>query len=104
MSSRNVFLQPGDRRAALSLVRALAECERHFEAGERDAAALLAAMRAVLRADLPGEPDYVHLGDPDDLSAVATAREGDVALLAARVGRTRLIDNHVLGARIGGPF
>jgi len=104
MSSRNVFLKAEDRRAALSLVHALAACERRFEAGERDAAALRQALRDVLRAELPGEPDYVHIGDPDDLSAVAAARPGDVALLAARVGRTRLIDNHVLGARIGGPF
>jgi pantoate--beta-alanine ligase len=101
LSSRNVFLSPADRQRGLSLVHALAAAEADFEAGQRDGAALVALMEKVLRAGLPGPPDYVALVDPDDLSPRATARPGDVAVLAARLGPVRLIDNHVMGARIG---
>jgi pantoate--beta-alanine ligase len=101
LSSRNVFLSPADRQRGLSLVRALAAAEADFEAGQRDGAALVALMERVLRAGLSGPPDYVALVDPDDLSPRAIARLGDVAVLAARLGQVRLIDNHVLGGRIG---
>ncbi len=104
LSSRNVFLEPAGRQAALALVEALVACEQRFEAGERDGGRLLAVLREGLAARAGVALDYVHVGDPDDLHAVATARAGDVALVAARVGATRLIDNHVLGARIGPPF
>jgi len=103
LSSRNVFLLPAERQRALSLVGALAAAEAAFEGGLRDGAALVALMERTLRAGLSGPPDYVALVDPDDLSPRATARPGDVAVLAARLEKVRLIDNHVLGARIG-PF
>ena len=101
LSSRNVFLSPADRERGLSLVRALAAVEAAFEAGQRDGAALAALMQATLRAGLGAPPDYATIVDPDDLSPRPTARAGDVAVVAARVGPVRLIDNHVLGARIG---
>ncbi len=101
LSSRNVFLSPADRSRGLSLVRALADAEAAFEAGQRDGAALAALMHATLQAGLGAPPDYATVVDPDDLSVRATARAGDVAVLAARVGPVRLIDNHVLGAKIG---
>jgi len=102
LSSRNAFLAPSDRARGLSLVRALAAAEAAFEAGERRADALRAVLARELAA-LPAPPDYAEIVDPDDLSPRAAARAGDVAVLAARVGKVRLIDNHVLGARLG-PF
>ncbi|HTE05453.1 MAG TPA: pantoate--beta-alanine ligase [Planctomycetota bacterium] len=102
LSSRNVFLGPQDRARGLSLVAALSAVEACFERGERDAAALLAAGAPALSA-LPGAPDYFDIADPADLSPRRQARTGDVVLLAARVGPVRLIDNHLLGARLG-PF
>jgi pantoate--beta-alanine ligase len=101
LSSRNVFLSPADRQRGLSLVRALAAVEAAFEAGQRDGAVLVELLQATLRAGLSGPPDYATLVDPDDLSPRAVARTGDVAVVAARVGPVRLIDNHVLGGRIG---
>jgi len=102
LSSRNVFLSPAQRALGLSLVRALAAAEAAFEAGERDGDALRALLRRGLEA-LPDAPDYAEVADPGDLSPRAVARPGDVAVLAARVGPVRLIDNHVLGAKMG-PF
>jgi pantoate--beta-alanine ligase len=102
LSSRNVFLSPADRARALGLVRALCAVESAFERGERDGPALEALLRREL-LPLGSPPDYAVVVDPEDLSPRAVARPGDVAVLAARLGQVRLIDNHVLGAKIG-PF
>jgi pantoate--beta-alanine ligase len=101
LSSRNVFLSPADRTRGLALCAALSAAEAAFEAGERDGAALVSTLQSVLSAGLAGPPDYAAVVDPDDLSPRAVARPGDVAVVAAHVGPVRLIDNHVLGGRIG---
>lgn len=102
LSSRNALLPPDDRRRALALVSALLAAERAFDAGQRDPGPLLEVARATVQQTLGAPPDYVALVD-DDLKPSTVARAGDTLLVAARVGRVRLIDNHVLGARIG-PF
>ena len=95
MSSRNVYLSAAERERALSLSRALARCGELFAAGERDAQALRAALRSAL--EVPGvEPEYAEVVDPRTLGPVVRAEEGTVCAVAARVGRTRLIDNAVL--------
>ena len=104
LSSRNVFLSTDERARGLGLVQALCEAQQAFEAGPCDAASLVASMTGQLQRCAVGPPDYVAVVDPDTLTPrQGLARPGDVALLAARLGATRLIDNHVLGDRIG-PF
>jgi pantoate--beta-alanine ligase len=103
MSSRNAYLEPEARAQGLALAAALSEAETMFEAGERDGAALAAAMRRILAERLASAPDYAVVVDPDTLAPRGEAQAGDVALVAAPVGPTRLIDNHVLGATMG-PF
>jgi pantoate--beta-alanine ligase len=103
LSSRNAFLSDAERRRGLALVHALAAAEERFEAGERSGPALETLARAVLDRELGGAPDYVSVVDPDELTPRDQARPGDVLLLAARVGRTRLLDNHVLGERLPRP-
>jgi pantoate--beta-alanine ligase len=98
MSSRNAFLDDGARGHALSLSRALRAVEAAFVAGERDVAALERAGRAVLDADPAVRVDYLAVVEPAALRRVATAAPGSAAIVAARVGATRLIDNVVLGA------
>jgi pantoate--beta-alanine ligase len=102
LSSRNVFLSPAQRERGLALVQALIAAESAFEQGERDGTVLESVLRSAL-ARIGAPPDYALVVDPDDLSARAIARAGDVAVVAARVGPVRLIDNHVLGCKIG-PF
>jgi pantoate--beta-alanine ligase len=97
MSSRNAYLSPELRASALALSRGLAAVETRFAAGERDAAALLAAARAPLEADRGVRIDYVELRTADDLSQVSRVSTPVVVALAAFVGTTRLIDNRVLG-------
>lgn len=97
LSSRNVYLSPDDRRRALALSRALRAMQSAWRAGSRDAEPLLDAGRRVLASEPEVRVDYLALVDPDSLEPVARAGAGSVALVAARVGATRLIDNVILG-------
>jgi pantoate--beta-alanine ligase len=94
MSSRNVYLSPEERGAALVLSRSLQEADTAFAAGERDATVL----RNRVRAHLAGEPlakvQYVSLADSETLEELETTiSEAALLSLAVRFGGTRLIDN-----------
>ncbi len=95
MSSRNVRLSAAERERARALHRALAAAERAVVEGERDPEAVKApALRELHAAGI--EPEYLELVSAATLAAVPHL-EGDVlAVLAARVGATRLIDNQPL--------
>jgi pantoate--beta-alanine ligase len=96
VSSRNAYLSPQERRRANALHRALQAGRAAFLAGERDPAAVEAAARDLLQA-LPGvDPDYVALVEPAGFEPAKQAEPGQVLATAARVGRTRLIDNVIL--------
>ena len=94
-SSRNAYLGPEQRPAALALSRSLFEARAAAAGGRRQAAALTAAARARL-AEAGARVDYVEIVNPDTLRPVVEAAPGSVMLLAAVVGTTRLIDNLVL--------
>lgn len=98
MSSRNAYLSAEQRREAVALSAALAEARAKFGAGERDAEALRAVMRARVAAAAGGEVDYVEVVDADALRPIEGAIEAPArAALAVRFGATRLIDNAALG-------
>ena len=89
VSSRNGYLSPAERTAALSLSRALSAGAAEHARGERDQAAIQERIRAVVAAEPLARIDYVELVDP------ATFRpSGTLAVLAVKIGKTRLIDNH----------
>jgi pantoate--beta-alanine ligase len=96
MSSRNVYLTPEERVAALSLSRALRAAQQVFAAGERSPATLTAAARAILEWQSGVSVEYVELVDIDSLETPARAQAGHAVAIAAHVGSTRLIDNHLL--------
>ena len=101
MSSRNSYLSADDRVHALALSRALRSVEEAWRRGERRTAVLEQAGRAVLR-DAPAiTVDYFALVAPSTLAPAATAHENTIAMVAARVGPTRLIDNIILGGENG---
>jgi pantoate--beta-alanine ligase len=95
LSSRNAHLSPDERDRATALNRALEAASRAIEAGERNPASATAVARAELASsDL--EPEYLELVSADTLAPVQRI-DGDVlVVVAARVGSTRLIDNHLL--------
>jgi pantoate--beta-alanine ligase len=95
LSSRNAYLAPDERRQATALHGALSAAQRAVAAGERNAAPVVAAARAEL--DEAGiEPEYLELRSPDDLAPVTEVDGSTLLLVAARVGRARLIDNVTL--------
>jgi pantoate--beta-alanine ligase len=98
MSSRNAYLQPEDRKAAVVLYQALQAALAAFRRGERGGDALRAELRRVLDREPLAAVDYAEVVDPDTFARVDIAGERALAVLAVKVGRTRLIDNIVLEA------
>jgi pantoate--beta-alanine ligase len=96
VSSRNAYLSAAERERATALYHALSAGRAAFQAGQRDPAAVEAAARDLLE-DVPGvEPDYVALVEEATFEPAKQAEPGQVLATAARVGRTRLIDNVIL--------
>ncbi len=97
LSSRNVYLSADERRSARRIPEALAAVERAFAAGERRADRLLDAARRVLAQEPALAADYVALAAPETPAPADAAERGTLAMAAVRAGRTRLLDNVVLG-------
>ena len=96
MSSRNRYLSPAERRQALVLWESLSLAQSLVRQGQRSAAAIVAGMRQAIARVPQAKIDYVALVDPDTLEPVATVAGRAVALVAVRIGATRLIDNVVI--------
>lgn len=96
-SSRNVYLSPEEKTAALVLSRSLRLAKDAYEKGERNAAVL----KALVTKEIAGEPlaaiNYVDLFSFPALEAIKTVDEKSLLALAVRIGKTRLIDNIILG-------
>ena len=96
LSSRNVYLSAEERGQALGLSRALARAQQAWSQGER----AVEGVEGVVRAELAMHPgvqvEYIAIADPHTLEPVQAVEDGTVVMLAARVGRTRLIDNVIL--------
>ncbi|OQW95555.1 MAG: pantoate--beta-alanine ligase [Verrucomicrobia bacterium A1] len=98
MSSRNVFLAPEERRQALCLRKALDRTEAMHRDGERDAEKVRKALREVIAEAPLARIDYVEIVDDVTLEPVQTLDRPSLVALAVFVGKTRLIDNTVIGA------
>lgn len=95
MSSRNAYLTPAERLRALGVSRALHSAAAALADGVSDADTLRRIMADELdRHDL--RTDYAEIVNPHNLKPVSQASPGDVALVAAYCGKTRLIDNLIL--------
>src|ERR1700688_2972005 len=101
MSSRNAYLNPKERRAATILFRALDGARISIARGERDALRLTAAMREMIRTEPLADLDYAELVDAETLESVTRLRGACLALLAVRIGTTRLVDNLLIEEREG---
>jgi pantoate--beta-alanine ligase len=92
MSSRNVYLSPEERRTAPGLYRAMKEAARRLRAGDDIEAAM--AGGAELAAGAGFTLDYFEVRDAETLAPIASVTDGPIRILtAARIGKTRLIDN-----------
>jgi pantoate--beta-alanine ligase len=97
MSSRNAYLDPQQRKQALVLHRSLQRVQQLAQAGEGDAARLIAAARQEFARESTVRLDYFEIVNPETLDPVPEISRGALVAVAAFVGTTRLIDNIVLG-------
>jgi pantoate--beta-alanine ligase len=92
LSSRNVYLSPGERMIAPTLYRALRDCASRMKAGQPIAEVIADGRANIERAGF--SVDYLEARDARTLAPIAALKDGPVRLLvAAKLGRTRLIDN-----------
>jgi pantoate--beta-alanine ligase len=93
LSSRNAFLSAEERRSALALSQSLKLASDRITAGETNLPAIREAMLTHLRAAPGVNVDYATIAHPQTLQEIDSPLPEMVALVAARVGGTRLIDN-----------
>ena len=97
MSSRNIYLNPQERQAALVLYQALSLAQELWLQGERDAGRMRRQMLALIKKQPLADIDYVSIADTETLDELDTVKPPALVSLAVRIGKTRLIDNVVLG-------
>jgi pantoate--beta-alanine ligase len=99
MSSRNTYLSPAERQAATVLYRALSSAKDAFTGGEHNASELRARMQEIIASETLARARYISCADPDTLREL----QGDVSYallsLAVFIGKTRLIDNMIIGMK-----
>ncbi|MDM7980052.1 MAG: pantoate--beta-alanine ligase [Rhizobium sp.] len=96
-SSRNVYLSPAERAAAVIVPKTLAEAERLLLTGIRDVATLEAKLVEFLQTESLAEPEVVAIRDPRTLERIETVKETALVLLYVRFGKTKLLDNRIIG-------
>ncbi len=97
MSSRNIYLNSEERRAATALFRALSAAKSAYDSGERGAEKLRALVRETVAAEPLAQLQYVSCADYDTLEELETVRGKALLSMAVYMGKTRLIDNFVIG-------
>jgi len=96
MSSRNVYLDPAQRKAATVLSRSLRAAKEAYENGERDADQLRQVMKDVLSKEPLAQMQYVSCADYETLEELEVVNKKALLSMAVYFGKTRLIDNFVL--------
>jgi pantoate--beta-alanine ligase len=97
MSSRNAYLDATERKAALCLHEALELAREMWTRGARDAGAFRSRMRELIESEELARIDYVSIANPETLEEVDRIQGTVLVSMAVRIGKTRLIDNAVLG-------
>ncbi|TLX10978.1 pantoate--beta-alanine ligase [Rhizobium sp. MHM7A] len=102
LSSRNVYLSPDERRAAVIVPQTLDEAERLIGEGLTNAEELEAKLTAFIEREPLAKPEVVAVRDAETLAPVASVEEPIVVALFVRIGTTRLLDNRVIRSWAGG--
>jgi len=97
MSSRNIYLNPEEHQAALVLYQALNLAQTLWSQGEKDAKRIRQQMTGLIQKQPLANIDYVSIADPKTLKELEEVSPPALASLAVRFGKTRLIDNVVVG-------
>lgn len=97
MSSRNTYLNPEERQAATVLFRSLSAAKAIYDKGERDAGTLRQTIKDIINAEPLAKLQYVSCADYDTLEELEVVAGKTLLSMAVYVGKTRLIDNFVIG-------
>ena len=97
MSSRNSYLSPDERQAATILFRALTAAKSAYESGGRKAETLRNIMASIIATESRAQIQYVSVADYDTLEELHTVTGKTLLSMAVFLGKTRLIDNFVIG-------
>ena len=96
LSSRNGYLNETEKKDAICLYKALIRAQTMANAGAKNAKEILGEMEKIINNCKSAKIDYISIVNPETLEAVPEVQHGDVAALAVRIGKTRLIDNIIL--------
>lgn len=97
-SSRNTYLNPEERQAALILSKSLNLGKKAIEEGETDAQKVISIIRQNLETEPLARVDYVEVVDFENIQRVSTIQGETLVAIAVYVGKTRLIDNFIVNA------
>ena len=95
-SSRNTYLSPEERKAALVLSRSVFLGEKMVKEGERDCKKVIVAMTEEIEKEPLAKIDYVKIVDLSTMQQIDTIEHGILAAMAVYIGKTRLIDNFMI--------
>ena len=96
LSSRNAYLNGTEKKDALCLYKSLIKAQTMVNADTKNAKEITAEMEKIINNCKSAKIDYISIVNPETLEAVSEVQHGDVAALAVRIGKTRLIDNIIL--------
>ena len=96
-SSRNTYLNPAERQAALILSKSLKLGKEAIENGEKDAKKVIEIIKANLATEPLARIDYVEVVDFENIQRVDTISGETLVAIAVYIGKTRLIDNFIIG-------
>jgi pantoate--beta-alanine ligase len=97
MSSRNTYLNPEERKQAAVLYQALTLAQRLYGEGERDAETIRRQMTVLIQQQPSADIDYISIADAETLEELDVVKPLALVSMAVKIGKTRLIDNIVLG-------
>jgi len=97
MSSRNTYLNPEERKQAAVLYQALTLAQRLYGDGERNTAAIRRKMTALIQKQPLAAIDYISIADAETLEELDEVKPPALVSMAVKIGKTRLIDNVVVG-------
>jgi len=97
MSSRNIYLKPEERKAAVVLYQALTLAQKLFSQGEEDAQTIRQQMTGLIQKQPLADIEYVSIANAETLDELDTVKPPALVSLAVKIGKTRLVDNVVVG-------
>lgn len=97
-SSRNTYLSPAERKAALILSKSLALGKKAVDEGEHDALKVVSIITESLQTEPLARIDYVEVVDFENIQRVETISGETLVAIAVYIGKTRLIDNFIVNA------